>query len=53
MILEAAMLNVKPAMETDFEAAFRQASPIIASMDGYIIHELQKCVEVQGLLAIA
>jgi heme-degrading monooxygenase HmoA len=48
MILEAAMLNVKHGMETDFEAAFRQASPIIASMSGYISHELHKCLEVEG-----
>ena len=29
----------------DFEAAFRQASPLIASMGGYISHELQRCLE--------
>jgi len=48
VILEAALLTVKPGMETAFEAAFRQASPIIASMRGYITHELHRCVEVQG-----
>jgi heme-degrading monooxygenase HmoA len=48
MILEAALLNVKPGMEAEFEAAFKQASPIIASMRGYISHELQKCLEVGG-----
>ncbi len=46
MILEAAVLNVKTGQEPDFEAAFRQASPIIASMPGYLSHELQKCLEV-------
>ena len=48
MILEAAMLNVKPGQELTFESAFRQASPIIASMQGYLGHELQKCLEVDG-----
>ncbi len=45
MILEVAMLNIKPNLETEFEAAFRQASKIISSMNGYIEHELQKCLE--------
>ena len=45
MILEAAILNVIPGREADFEAAFRQASPIIAGMKGYISHQLQHCVE--------
>ena len=45
MILEVAILNVTPGREADFESAFRRASPIIASMDGYISHQLQHCVE--------
>jgi heme-degrading monooxygenase HmoA len=45
MILEVAMLNIKPNLETEFEAAFRQASKIISSMNGYLEHELQKCLE--------
>lgn len=48
MILEAVMLNVKSGMEGDFELAFKQASTIIASMNGYLSHELHKCIEVQG-----
>jgi heme-degrading monooxygenase HmoA len=48
MILEAGYLNVIPGKEAEFEAAFRQASPIIASMKGYIAHELQRCLEVPG-----
>jgi heme-degrading monooxygenase HmoA len=35
VILEAAMLNVRPGQEREFEAAFRGASPIIAGMPGY------------------
>lgn len=45
MILEAAFLNVKHGETTAFEAAFKQASAIIASMKGYLHHELQRCIE--------
>lgn len=45
MILEAAMLHIRPGQTAAFEAAFRQASPIIASIDGYISHTLQRCLE--------
>ena len=45
MILEVAILNIKPSQRQAFEAAFRQASPIIASMQGYISHEVQHCIE--------
>ncbi|AUT00574.1 antibiotic biosynthesis monooxygenase [Nostoc sp. CENA543] len=48
MILEAVMLYVKHGMEQDFEGAFQEASNIIASMNGYISHELHKCLEVKG-----
>lgn len=45
MILEVAILDVKPERTTEFEEAFRTASAIIASMHGYISHELQRCLE--------
>ena len=45
MILEVAILDVRGGLEREFEAAFAQASPIIASMPGYISHQLQRCVE--------
>ncbi|TYR81674.1 antibiotic biosynthesis monooxygenase [Priestia megaterium] len=48
MILEAAFLYVKKGMEKAFEARFAEASEIIASMNGYIHHELQKCIEQQN-----
>ena len=48
MILEAVILNVKSGLEFDFEATFKKASKIISSMDGYLSHELHKCIEVQG-----
>lgn len=45
MILEAAMLIVKPGETEAFEHAFRKASSIISSIKGYIDHELQSCIE--------
>lgn len=48
MILEAAILEVKPGMEHEYEKSFRNASAIISSMKGYISHELQRCMEVEG-----
>ena len=45
MILEVATLNIRPSQTAAFEAAFAEAQPIIASMRGYVEHELQRCVE--------
>jgi len=45
VILELAILNVRAGLEREFEGAFGQAAPIIASMPGYISHELQRCLE--------
>jgi heme-degrading monooxygenase HmoA len=45
MILEVAVLNIKPGQEVDFELAFSQAQTIISDMQGYISHELKKCIE--------
>ncbi|MBL8077909.1 MAG: antibiotic biosynthesis monooxygenase [Anaerolineales bacterium] len=45
MILEAAILDVVSGKEKEFESAFAKASPIIASMNGYISHQLQHCLE--------
>lgn len=48
MILEAARLSVKPGLAKQFEAAFGRAQQIISSMPGYLSHELQRCIEVDG-----
>ena len=45
MILESAVLDVKPAETREFEAAFARAQRIIAASPGYLSHELQRCVE--------
>ncbi len=47
MILEAVVLNVKSGFEGDFEMAFRSASTLIESIDGYLSHELHRCTEVK------
>ncbi|MFC5653389.1 antibiotic biosynthesis monooxygenase family protein [Paenibacillus solisilvae] len=45
MILEVAILQVKPERNDTFVSTFKQASAIISSMQGYIRHELQHCLE--------
>jgi len=45
LILEVAILDVKPGQEQQFEHAFEQAQKIISSMAGYLSHQLQKCIE--------
>ncbi|MBD3670171.1 MAG: antibiotic biosynthesis monooxygenase [Gammaproteobacteria bacterium] len=45
MILETAILDVKPGQEDAFEKAFAEAQAIISSMKGYISHQLHRCVE--------
>lgn len=48
MILEVAILDVKPGHETAFERDFATASVYISSIEGYVSHELQRCVEKPG-----
>ncbi|MDT0553152.1 antibiotic biosynthesis monooxygenase family protein [Urechidicola vernalis] len=45
MILEVAILNIKKGLSDEFEKAFSKAQIIICSMEGYISHELKKCIE--------
>ena len=45
MILEVAILDIIPGQESDFQAAFAKAQTLIASIEGYIEHELKRCVE--------
>jgi heme-degrading monooxygenase HmoA len=45
MVLEIAQLQVKPGETAEFEKAFAKAQSIIASMGGYLSHELQRCIE--------
>ncbi|MDT0605550.1 antibiotic biosynthesis monooxygenase family protein [Croceitalea rosinachiae] len=45
MILEVAVLQVKKGMQKEFEQNFKKASHIISSTQGYVSHQLKKCVE--------
>jgi heme-degrading monooxygenase HmoA len=45
VVLEVAVLDVRLGQESEFELAFKKASPIIASMHGYVSHRLERCIE--------
>jgi heme-degrading monooxygenase HmoA len=45
MVLEVAILAVRPGEADRFEAAFRSAQRIIAGCRGYQRHELRRCLE--------
>lgn len=44
-ILEIALLQVVPGQDDAFELAFAEAQSIISSMEGYLGHELRRCLE--------
>ena len=48
MILEHGILDIISGREDEFEAAFREASPIIMASPGYVSHQLQRCLEKPG-----
>lgn len=48
MVLEVAVLDVRPGEEEAFESAFEQAQRLVAAMPGYVQHELLHCVEKPG-----
>jgi heme-degrading monooxygenase HmoA len=45
MILESALLDVKPGEETAFEAAIREARPLIAATPGFRSIAVKRCLE--------
>jgi heme-degrading monooxygenase HmoA len=45
VILEVAILNVRPGQGGLFEQSFAEAQAIISSMHGYASHQLQRCIE--------
>jgi heme-degrading monooxygenase HmoA len=45
MVLEVAILDIKPGQTQEFELAFAKAQDIITSIKGYISHQLQHCIE--------
>lgn len=46
MILEAALLMVRPGQEPDFERAMDEARPLIAATPGFRGMEVRRCLEV-------
>lgn len=48
MILEVAILKIKPELMAKFESDFPKAEAIVSSIPGYISHEMQRCVETKG-----
>ncbi len=48
MVLEIVTAQIKAGQEAAFEQAFTEASHFIAAADGYVKHELRRCVEVTG-----
>lgn len=47
MILEVAILNIRPGTGDAFEQTFSQAQNILSSRHGYVSHQLQRCIESQ------
>jgi heme-degrading monooxygenase HmoA len=45
MILEIAILDVIAGQEAAFEEAFGEAQQLIATIPGYVNHDLKKCIE--------
>jgi heme-degrading monooxygenase HmoA len=45
MVLEVAILDVRAGRAGAFEAAFREAQPILSASAGYQRHELRRCLE--------
>jgi heme-degrading monooxygenase HmoA len=45
MILETAVLDVRPGQSNDFERSFAEAQTLVAQIPGYQRHELRRCLE--------
>jgi heme-degrading monooxygenase HmoA len=48
MILEHALLQVKPGTEAQFEGAMRKALSFIQATPGFITLEVRPCIEAKG-----
>ncbi len=48
MILESAILDVKPGEHAAFEAAMKKARPLIAATPGFLGIEVRPCLEKPG-----
>jgi len=52
MILEVALLTVRPGTQAAFEAAFAKAQRLLAGVEGYLAHELRQSVESEQQYAL-
>lgn len=48
MILEVALLTIRPGLEADFVAAMAEARPLIAATPGFHGIEVRPCIEETG-----
>jgi heme-degrading monooxygenase HmoA len=48
MILEHALLEVKPGQYAGFEAAMKKAAPLISASEGFLGLEVLPCLETPG-----
>ena len=48
MILEVAVLDVRPGEEAEFEVAMARARPLIAASPGFLRIEVRRCTETQS-----
>lgn len=48
MILEHALLQVKPGLEADFEKTMGEALPLIKATPGFIRLSVRPCIETKG-----
>ena len=45
MIVESALISIRPGSEPDFEAAYAAAVGFLTASGGYIAHELRRSIE--------
>jgi heme-degrading monooxygenase HmoA len=48
VVLEVAILEIRPGRNEAFELAFLEAQPILSASAGYQRHELRRCVEAEN-----
>jgi heme-degrading monooxygenase HmoA len=53
MILELAMITVRPTAEAAFEQAFPAAVSLISASPGYVSHELRRSIEAPNRYALS
>jgi heme-degrading monooxygenase HmoA len=48
LIVEHAVLEVKPGLHAEFEASMQQAVPLISTSDGFLGIDVLPCIETKG-----